>query len=188
MQAAGSIHNKLWAIQLSRNCQIKKISGNLLHYSYTSITDHVAQTNKFTTIAAKAALAKGGRSSNFKIVSRPILKFLKDYFLKRGFMDGRYGFVICSWLLLFAQKTRRFKSRNFRQKPRAEEWVLLNSAAAATGRKKEKQGLPKRYIPISKMKLILLLRNSEFSWNSPCYLKNFDRNDLWFMAWRKRIR
>lgn len=71
------------------------IKGNLLHYSYDSITDHVNQTNKFTTIAAKAAYETGQRSNLFKIVTRPLLKFLKDYFLKRGFLDGRYGLIIC---------------------------------------------------------------------------------------------
>lgn len=71
------------------------LKGNLLHYSYDSITDHVNQTNKFTTIAAKEAYNRGVRSSTFKIITRPILKFFKDYFLKRGFLDGRYGFVIC---------------------------------------------------------------------------------------------
>lgn len=72
------------------------LSGDLCHYSYESITAHVAQTNKFTTIAAEAAFKAGLRSSIFKIVTRPILKFLRDYFFKMGILDGRYGFVICS--------------------------------------------------------------------------------------------
>ena len=83
-------------ISMSKGANIKKLQGNLLHYSYDSITDHVNQTNKFTTIAAQAEFKAGKRSSNFKIVSRPILKFFKDYFLKRGLLDGRYGFIICS--------------------------------------------------------------------------------------------
>ncbi|MDD0852564.1 glycosyltransferase family 2 protein [Halobacteriovorax sp. GB3] len=78
------------------------LRGDLLHYSYDSITDHVNQTNKFTTIAAKAAYSQGKRSSAFKIVSRPILKFLKDYFLKKGFLDGQYGLIICSINALYA--------------------------------------------------------------------------------------
>jgi len=82
-------------IEMDANSNISYIKGDLLHYSYDSVSDHVQQTNKFTTIAAKAAFSKGKRSSNFKIVTRPVLKFLKDYILKKGFLDGRYGFVIC---------------------------------------------------------------------------------------------
>lgn len=74
---------------------IIKLKGNILHYSYDSISSHVQQTNGFTTIAAKAAYKAGIRSSLFKIITRPFLKFFKDYFLKRGFLDGRYGFIIC---------------------------------------------------------------------------------------------
>ncbi|MCF8057770.1 MAG: glycosyltransferase family 2 protein [Bacteriovoracaceae bacterium] len=72
------------------------LKGDLLHYSYDSITDHINQTNRFTTIAAKASFKNGARSSLFKIITRPILKFLKDYFLKAGFLDGRYGLIICT--------------------------------------------------------------------------------------------
>lgn len=77
------------------NTQIKKLSGDLLHYSYDSISSHITQTNKFTTIAAKEAYARGIKSSVVKIVTRPILKFLRDYFFKLGILDGRYGFIIC---------------------------------------------------------------------------------------------
>jgi len=72
------------------------LKGDLLHYSYDSITDHVNQTNKFTTIAAHAAFQKGKRSSYFKIITRPPLKFLKDYLLKGGILDGKYGLIICT--------------------------------------------------------------------------------------------
>jgi glycosyltransferase involved in cell wall biosynthesis len=82
-------------IQVKDNTSVKFLKGNLLHYSYDSISDHVRQTNKFTTIAAKEAFNRGVRSNIVKIITRPTLKFFKDYFLKRGFLDGRYGFIIC---------------------------------------------------------------------------------------------
>ena len=82
-------------IEMTPESKIIKIKGDLKHYSYNSISEHVIQTNKFTTIAAKAAYNNGVRSSIFKIFTRPILKFLKDYFLRKGFLDGKYGFIIC---------------------------------------------------------------------------------------------
>ena len=62
-------------VVMASNAKVKKISGNLKHYSYNSISEHIDQTNKFTTIAAKAAYQNGVRSSLFKIATRPILKF-----------------------------------------------------------------------------------------------------------------
>lgn len=82
-------------LQMNNNEQVHFLKGDLLHYSYESITSHVTQTNKFTSIAAQASYQAGVRSSLFKIVTRPLFKFLRDYFFKRGFLDGRYGFVIC---------------------------------------------------------------------------------------------
>ncbi len=83
-------------LEMKNNEEVGFLKGDLLHYSYESIASHVNQTDKFTTIAAKAAFNQGKKSSLFKIFTRPLLKFLRDYFFKLGFLDGRYGFVICS--------------------------------------------------------------------------------------------
>ena len=82
-------------VQISKEAKVIKLKGDLRHYSYNSISEHIQQTDKFTTIAAKAAYNNGVRSSIFKIVTRPFLKFLKDYFLRLGILDGKYGFIIC---------------------------------------------------------------------------------------------
>lgn len=82
-------------VAMKGNSKISTISGDILHYSYDSIADHVTQTNYFTTIAAQEAFNRGVRSSTFKIITRTLLKFFKDYFLKLGILDGRVGFVIC---------------------------------------------------------------------------------------------
>lgn len=89
-------------LQMQNPEKVGFLKGDLLHYSYDSISAHVIQTDKFTTIAARAAFKQGKRSSIFKIVTRPIFKFFRDYFFKRGFLDGRYGFVICSINSLYA--------------------------------------------------------------------------------------
>ena len=89
-------------LQMKNKEEVGFLKGDLLHYSYESIAAHVTQTDKFTTIAAKAAFKQGKRSSVFKIVTRPLFKFLRDYFFKRGFLDGRYGFVICCINSLYA--------------------------------------------------------------------------------------
>lgn len=82
-------------VKMKEGTKIKKLNGNLLHYTYSSIHDHVEQTNKFTSIAAQAAFSKGVRSNWFKILTRPPLKFLRDYLFKKGFLDGKFGFYIC---------------------------------------------------------------------------------------------
>ncbi len=75
---------------------IARLRGDLLHYSYDSISAHILQTDKFSSIEAQTHFARGKKSSIIKLISRPIWQFIKDYFLKRGFLDGKYGFIICS--------------------------------------------------------------------------------------------
>jgi glycosyltransferase involved in cell wall biosynthesis len=85
-------HDKL---QMEPNATCKHIKGDLLHFSYTTITEHVLQQIKFSDIKSQSLYNKGTRIYSFKIFSSPIVSFIKNFILKRGFLDGFYGFVIC---------------------------------------------------------------------------------------------
>jgi glycosyltransferase involved in cell wall biosynthesis len=71
------------------------LNGDILHYSFPTISDHVMQANHFTNLTAMAAYETGEKSSVFKILVNPIFKFIRDYFFNLGILDGYYGFVIC---------------------------------------------------------------------------------------------
>jgi len=81
-------------IELKENVPIKHLNGDILHYSYNSIEEHVMQSNNFTTIAAASLHAKGQKSNWIKILVNPFWSFLHGYVLRLGFLDGFYGFVI----------------------------------------------------------------------------------------------
>lgn len=74
--------------------RIKHLSGDILHYSFNSISEHIDQINKFSDISAKAKFQMGVRIPFFFTLVRTSAAFLKKYFLKLGFLDGYYGFVI----------------------------------------------------------------------------------------------
>ena len=71
------------------------LKGDLLHFSYYSIGEHLDQVNRFTEISARMANESGVRSSLLKIIMKPLARFIRDYFFHLGFLDGYYGFVIC---------------------------------------------------------------------------------------------
>ncbi len=81
--------------ELKEGCSQTHLKGDLYHFSYYTIQQHIAQSNKFTDILAQAMFNKGKRSSLFKILINPIVKFIKDYFILLGFLDGYYGYLIC---------------------------------------------------------------------------------------------
>ncbi len=73
---------------------INHLKGDLLHYTYHTILQHLNQINKFTAIAANERFRKGKNISILLLIFRPLFTFLKKYIIKRGFMDGYNGFVI----------------------------------------------------------------------------------------------
>lgn len=86
------IHERFTLLEGSAKGHLK---GDLLHYSYFSISQHINQANKFTDITALAAYEQGRKSSVFDLVFNPAFKFFRNYILHFGFLDGYYGYVIC---------------------------------------------------------------------------------------------
>ncbi|WP_153800244.1 glycosyltransferase family 2 protein [Foetidibacter luteolus] len=73
------------------------LAGDILHYSYYTLSDHIKQIEKFTEIAAHAAVAKGKDCSLLKIWLGPKWKFFSDYIIRKGFLDGYEGYLICRY-------------------------------------------------------------------------------------------
>ena len=84
-------HNRL---VLREEVEVAHLKGDILHYSYNSISEHVAQNNRFSTISAESLYSRGKKPSLFKILVNPIWAFVLSYLLRAGFLDGIYGFVI----------------------------------------------------------------------------------------------
>ena len=69
------------------------LCGDLLHDSAESLDNYLAKQNRYTTLAAQEALARGKRASASKLLLSPLLRFVKFYFLRLGFLDGLPGLV-----------------------------------------------------------------------------------------------
>lgn len=82
---------------LSSGSTLKHLPGDLLHYSFYTMEEHRAQIEKFSTISSQAKYAKGIRSNVLKVWVKPAAKFLKSFVLKRGFLDGYYGWIIATY-------------------------------------------------------------------------------------------
>ncbi len=74
--------------------RIGYLKGELLHYSYSSVSDHLQKIDRYSTLFAQGALKRGKRFSLLKLLTSPAGAFLRRYILKRGFLDGFEGFVI----------------------------------------------------------------------------------------------
>ncbi|MBN1340393.1 MAG: glycosyltransferase family 2 protein [Bacteroidales bacterium] len=100
---------------LHRGASSGTLKGDILHYSYGSVSSHISQAEKFTTITAQVAYEKGKKAGLLMIAIKPFFKFLRDYFMKMGFLDGYYGFVICR-ISAFATFLKYVKLRELKRK------------------------------------------------------------------------
>lgn len=82
-------------VEMETGSRQRHIPGDLEHYSFYTIAQHLDQIRYFTDISSQSAHDKGQRSSLLKILVKPAFKFFQGYFLKLGFLDGFYGLVIC---------------------------------------------------------------------------------------------
>jgi len=87
-------HNPHDKVIMKEGATTGHLKGDILHYSYNSIEEHVLQNNKFSTISAETYFKKGKRTNIFKILIHPFWAFILGYFLRGGFLDGFYGFVV----------------------------------------------------------------------------------------------
>ena len=79
---------------LKVNGKVGYLKGDLLHYSYESVSQHIKKIDLYTTLYARGAFEKGKRFSLFKLLTSPAGSFIRRYILKRGFFDGFEGFVL----------------------------------------------------------------------------------------------
>jgi glycosyltransferase involved in cell wall biosynthesis len=87
----GMIHEKWRLFDPSK--KYGTLSGDLLHYSFNSISDYMKMTERYTSLSAIEALANGKNVSLLKLMIGPKIKFIQDYILRLGFLDGYAGYV-----------------------------------------------------------------------------------------------
>lgn len=91
------------------NTKIIKTQNGLKHYAYESIYTLLEKTQKYSNLWAQQNLHK--KSSMGSACIRSAWKFIRDYFLKKGFLYGYKGFVIsfCNALGVFFKYAKLYE-------------------------------------------------------------------------------
>jgi glycosyltransferase involved in cell wall biosynthesis len=82
--------------EMQAGSKIGFLKGDLLHYSYYTLDDHYRQIQYFTDISSRELFKKGKRASLFKMYMSPVFKFVKEYVIHLGFLDGSAGWTVCT--------------------------------------------------------------------------------------------
>jgi glycosyltransferase involved in cell wall biosynthesis len=85
-----------------------QLTNELQHYSYRDLSDHLDRINAYTTLAARQMHESGRRARAVDLLVHPPAAFLRNYILRRGFLDGTAGLTLSmvnaySVLLKFAK-------------------------------------------------------------------------------------
>jgi glycosyltransferase involved in cell wall biosynthesis len=73
---------------------IRLMKADLYHYTFRDVGEQVMTNIRFARLGAAVAKRRGQTGSLFRILTKPVFKFLETYVWKRGFLDGFPGFVI----------------------------------------------------------------------------------------------
>ena len=69
------------------------LKGDLLHDSFDDLAAYLEKQNRYTTLAARQAFEAGRGAGVFHLVLSPIVRFLKFYVFRLGFLDGVPGLL-----------------------------------------------------------------------------------------------
>jgi len=71
-----------------------RLKGPLYHFTYNDIMDQIQTLNRFSSIAAQGMCEEGRRFRMHDLLFRPMVRFVKGYIFKLGFLDGVQGWII----------------------------------------------------------------------------------------------
>jgi len=73
---------------------VSQLDGLLLHYSFDDLESVLDKINRYSSAGAQQRLNKGSRSSLSSAIFKGVWTFIRSYIIKRGFLDGREGFIL----------------------------------------------------------------------------------------------
>jgi hypothetical protein len=81
--------------RMNPGSKISRLKGDLLHWTYTSKKEFTEKIELFSMIAARDFFKAGRKVWPLTPTIHMTWRFFLNYFLHLGFLDGRYGYLVC---------------------------------------------------------------------------------------------
>ena len=95
--------------------EVGRLRGELQHYAYRDIADHLDTIDRYTTYAARQMHEDGRRAGILQLLGHPPLAFLRNYIAHRGILDGGPGLIVSAlnsyYVFLKFAKLRELESQ-----------------------------------------------------------------------------
>ena len=76
----------------------KILKNSLDHYPHQNLSEFINEINIYSTLNSEANKLEKKESSLFKIILIPKLKFILNYFVRLGFIDGERGLILALFM------------------------------------------------------------------------------------------
>lgn len=86
---------KLVHEKLEINGSVGKLKNKLIHYSFSDYKSYKKKMIYYGQLKAKELLIKGVKPNPFHYIIKPAYKFIHNYFIRFGILDGKKGFIVC---------------------------------------------------------------------------------------------
>ena len=73
--------------------EVGRLDGDLMHDSAEDVATYMVKQNRYTSLHAEALFKQGVRAGYWRLLASPLVRFVKFYFLRLGFLDGGPGFA-----------------------------------------------------------------------------------------------
>lgn len=73
---------------------VGRLRHELEHHSFRDLRDHLDRINHYTTLAARQMHEAGRRAGPLDLLLHPPAAFVRNYVLRRGFLDGAAGLTL----------------------------------------------------------------------------------------------
>ena len=106
----GKKHEGYWTRNVPEIWQIKGQTGQLInplfHYPHLTIAEFLSRINRWTDLDAQTFYAQGKRVNFWQIIIYPAAKFILNYFIRSGFLDGMPGLIMALMMSFHSFLTR----------------------------------------------------------------------------------
>lgn len=85
----GKVHEE-WRIE----GPVETLTGELLHFPHQTVGEFLSELNNYSSIRARELYDRGVKTSPLEIIAYPNLKFIMNFLIRLGFLDGIPGFII----------------------------------------------------------------------------------------------
>ncbi len=85
------VHEK---VELNQEGMVGHLKQPLLHEAFSDFEEVLDKVNRYSSASAKMAISKGREAGLMTAIGHGLWSFIRTYFFKAGFLDGRMGFIL----------------------------------------------------------------------------------------------